>query len=364
MGDTNHIIEIPEGQDLPSLLTGTQMKELLPSYLADLHNAGKAPDTIANYRQRVTAFLAWRSDRDLTLRLMVDYVIYLQTEHPGEEGKGCRPRTIRGHFHALGSFWKFARLQGYQDLPPLRAVPLPRLDSADNVTPSDNQVDALVTAAPRVGRNVRNADYRSYLSQRAVMVITLGLWLGLRRAEMLALDVGDLYRNEKGWQLRIRRSKGGEGRIIPVPQPAYEKFAAWKAVRDARCLAKGLELPACLIDPTCRRMGCHGIAAVLEEVKLLAGLENSGITLHSLRHGCATLLIRCGVDLPTIQKILGHANLETTMKYLHSDRETMASGMDRLGERLAGSPAVAPREPVSTRRERPVRRRSRRVPAR
>jgi site-specific recombinase XerD len=318
------------------------MNALVPGYLEDLHNKGKSPETIANYRQRVNAFLRWREDRPLNLRLLIDYAIHLQTRHTGREGEGCRPRTVHGHFAALANFWKYARTEGYRDLPPIKSVSLPRLDPERNVMPTSPQVDAMITASERVGRNATDPLYADYQKQRAIMIITLGLDLGLRRSEMRNLDMGDLLQDKKGRHLRIRRSKGGVSRTIPIPDSTWVKIEGWLAVREARCKKKAVTPAALLLNPQCYRIGDRSIDKALSDVLLLAGLENSGITPHSLRHGCATQLLRRGVDPVTVQEILGHSNLETTFKYLHTDYDTMQDAMNRLVERGGEKPPPRP----------------------
>jgi len=62
-----------------------------------------------------------------------------------------------------------------------------------------------------------------------------------------------------------------------------------------------------------------------------AGLEGHGITLHARRHTFATLLIRAGVDVRTVQELLGHLQLQTTATYLHSDTRTKEAAVGRLG---------------------------------
>ena len=70
-----------------------------------------------------------------------------------------------------------------------------------------------------------------------------------------------------------------------------------------------------------------------------AGLEGQGITPHKLRHTFATHLIRNNVDIRTVQELLGHSELETTAKYLHSDTKTKQAAVGKLNGLLGESPA-------------------------
>jgi len=67
-----------------------------------------------------------------------------------------------------------------------------------------------------------------------------------------------------------------------------------------------------------------------------AGLADQGITPHKLRHTFATYLIRNGVDVRTVQELLGHADLQTTAKYLHSDTRTKQAAVGKLAGLLGG----------------------------
>jgi len=61
-----------------------------------------------------------------------------------------------------------------------------------------------------------------------------------------------------------------------------------------------------------------------------AGLAGHGITPHKLRHTFATHLIHKGMDVRTVQELMGHSELETTAKYLHSDTRTKQAAVGRL----------------------------------
>jgi len=73
-----------------------------------------------------------------------------------------------------------------------------------------------------------------------------------------------------------------------------------------------------------------------------AGLRGQGITPHKLRHTFATHLIRNSVDIRTVQELLGHSELETAAKYLHSDTKTKQAAVGKLNGLLgAGQPEPA-----------------------
>lgn len=147
--------------------------------------------------------------------------------------------------------------------------------------------------------------------QRAGSLLILMLCLGLRRNEARALRGGDLVAGVL--QIRHQRTKSGlaplksksSKRDLPVPEPLRAFFNVGQG-----------EYLADVSETALRRQHLAVLAAI--------GV-NRRITLHGLRHTCATMAADGGTPLSTIQRLLGHRHFTTTADYyLHADRRMLA----------------------------------------
>ena len=154
-------------------------------------------------------------------------------------------------------------------------------------------------------------------SQISLLLYSMGLRLG----EGLGLTVHDI--DSTGMQVHIRDGKGGKDRLIPLPTQALNSLRSyWKTHRHPILLFPGLG------NGRNSPMDRGGIQKALKQVLRDCRIHKH-ISPHSLRHCFATHLLEQGLDLRSLQHLLGHASLNTTARYtqltLLKQKDTIAA---------------------------------------
>lgn len=130
---------------------------------------------------------------------------------------------------------------------------------------------------------------------------------GLRLKEVLGLEVKDI--DSKRMVLHIRAGKGQKERFVPMtPRLLGVLRAYWRMCRPATWLFPGVKQTQALTDGTVQR--------IFKRTAKRAGLKKK-VSPHTLRHSFATHLLEAGIDLLSVQALLGHSHFNTTAKYLH-----------------------------------------------
>lgn len=130
---------------------------------------------------------------------------------------------------------------------------------------------------------------------------------GLRVSEAIALKVSDI--DVDRMTIRVEQGKGAKDRYVPLAARLLEELRAfWKTTP-----------PGFWLFPN--RQGTRPIDVTVAQktyvlAKLRAGIQKQG-GIHALRHAFATHLLEAGVDLHTVQRLLGHRQISTTMRYFH-----------------------------------------------
>ena len=154
-------------------------------------------------------------------------------------------------------------------------------------------------------------------SERDRAMVTLMLFGGLRRCEVLGLRMPDIHPGER--RVFVSSGKGGHQRIVPVAQVFFKSLGHYlNAERPDNCTTDHVFVV--LKRPRRGKpLTPSGVDEVLSGARKRAGLVH--VTCHELRHTCFTRLRESGMALEAIQAQAGHASIESTRIYLHLANE-------------------------------------------
>jgi integrase/recombinase XerC len=162
---------------------------------------------------------------------------------------------------------------------------------------------------------------RDFPGARLACLLELLYASGLRVAELTGLDLQDVLAEQR--TLRVL-GKGRKERLVPYHEKAAAALEAYLAYRGDFLARRGLPPTAALfVNQRGGRLTPTSVRAFLD-----AALDRAAVKVrvspHALRHSFATHLLARGMDLRSIQELLGHASLSTTQRYTHLDLEQLA----------------------------------------
>ncbi len=143
--------------------------------------------------------------------------------------------------------------------------------------------------------------------ERDRCILTIFLNCGLRISELTGLNLSDVT----GDQLRVL-GKGGKERVVFLNDSAREAIDSYLALRP-----KEAATPALFLSERGDRIARSTVHRLVKVHLGEAGLSQEGFSSHKLRHTAATLMLHNGVDVRTLQELLGHEHLNTTEIYTH-----------------------------------------------
>lgn len=216
--------------------------------------------------------------------------------------------------HTVYGLRFFFRLYGMED----RVLKMPTISN-------DRKLPVVLSSAEL--KQLFNAPQR--LKQRGLFALIYSA--GLRVGEVCRLKIADI--DSGRMQIRIIKSKGNQDRYVPLSSFILQGLRKYlKSSMPKNYLFNGKVKGEPL-----------GKGAVQQAFRLAVKKAEiqKDVSVHTLRHSYATHLLEQGVDIVTIKELLGHANIETTMMYLHVakvDRVNAHSPLDRLYEKQWGRP--------------------------
>ncbi len=237
--------------------------------------------------------------RDVTLTDIYSYMNYLSRDRGLNNASRARKvATIRSFYKYLTNKAKLLETNPVQDLdsPHLKKA-LPKYLNLEESMDLLDSVD---------GKN----------STRDYCILTLFLNCGLRISELVGLNKTDV----RGDQLRVL-GKGNKERVLYLNDACQSALADWLTERDTLTLVDQNALFVTLQNR--RRISTAAVHKLVKKHLAAAGLDSTQYSSHKLRHTAATLMLQSGVDVRTLQEVLGHDHLNTTQIYTHVDNDDL-----------------------------------------
>ncbi len=145
--------------------------------------------------------------------------------------------------------------------------------------------------------------------KRDYAILMLFLNCGIRRSELVGLNLTDVYED------RIRVvGKGNKERFVYFGAACRKAIDAYLPERNKRQLTDNRALFGSRDN---NRISVTAVHRLVKKALLQAGLDSTQFSAHKLRHTAATMMLSGGVDVKTVQEVLGHENLNTTQIYTH-----------------------------------------------
>lgn len=145
--------------------------------------------------------------------------------------------------------------------------------------------------------------------ERDYCILCLFLNCGLRISEMVGLNLRDIHADHL-----LIHGKGNKERVVYLNDSCCEAINDWLLVRRGIATA---EKNAVFLSARRQRMSVDAVQVMVKKTLAKAGLDPSTYSTHKLRHTAATLMLQNGVDVRTLQEVLGHESLNTTQIYTH-----------------------------------------------
>lgn len=245
----------------------------------------------------------------VTLNDVYDYMAFLsrdkvKNERSREPEYGLMASSRARKIATIRSFYKYLTVKTKQlEVNPVEGLDTPKTTKSLPRYLSLDESRRLLDAVDGVN------------SERDYCIICLFLNCGLRISEIVGLNVGDVREDS----LRIL-GKGNKERIVYLNEACQAAIEAYKPVRSQMA---GSSVSAFFVSNRRKRMSRETVHAMVKKTLLKAGLDPDKYSSHKLRHTAATLMLQNGVDVRTLQEVLGHEHLNTTQIYTHVDNSEL-----------------------------------------
>ena len=258
---------------------------------------GQSPLTISEYYLDLRMFLRFIKLMRNDMPINTDLETIINPEKPAPD-YGISASARARKLSAIKSFYKYLTVRTKQLTEnPVADLEYPKLRKSLPKYLTMEQSAALLQAVS--GPN----------EKRDYAILMLFLNCGIRRSELVGLNLTDVYED------RIRVvGKGNKERFVYFGSACRKAIDAYIPIRNKQVLTDNKALFGSRDN---NRISVTAVHRLVKKALMQAGLDSTQFSAHKLRHTAATMMLSGGVDVKTVQEVLGHENLNTTQIYTH-----------------------------------------------
>ena len=265
-----------------------------------------SPNTIEAYRNDLAHLEAFMMRNNLKLENVT--LEQLHTFAASLHEYGITPRSQARALSGVRSFFRFLVLDGVVESDPTELLEWPSLPEHLPVVLTLEEIDRIEDSI----------DLSKAEGARNRAIIEVLFSCGLRVSELVNMKLSDLYLEDR---VLLVRGKGNKERLVPVSNKAIADLKRWFFDRNLMKIKPGEDDYVFL-----NRRGAHltrtMILIMVKRQAEEAGIKKT-ISPHTFRHSFATALLQGGADLRSIQAMLGHEKIDTTLVYTHISNEQL-----------------------------------------
>jgi len=245
-----------------------------------------SPNTIRNYLSELRYLFVYYAEvepQDFTEDMMMQYLLYLART------LGCSRVKCRMAAQSISFFFRYVMKLPYV----VPSLIYPRQSSKLPPVMSAQEIRTLIDS-------IKNVKHRT--------VVMLLYSTGMRLSEIAALKIADI--DSKSMRIKVVQGKGAKDRYTILSEQVLQELRAYYIIyKPVMYLFNG--------SGKGRPISHRSIQHLVQKALAQAGLDSKHYTVHTIRHSFATHLVDHGTDLHTVKELLGHSNLQTTMRYMH-----------------------------------------------
>ena len=252
--------------------------------------------------------------KSITVSDAYEFLAYLsrdrvKNQHSREAEYGTTAATRARKVSTLRSFYKYLTVKAkLLNVNPMQDLDVPKIPDKLPRYLTLNEAEALLSSVD--GKN----------KERDYCILCIFLNCGLRISELVGLNLSDIREDH----IRVI-GKGNKERIIYINDATAEAINNYLAVRKN---IAAIDKNAFFLSNRRTRMSRETVHSMVKNSLRRAGLDAEKYSSHKLRHTAATLMLQNGVDLRTLQELLGHENLNTTQIYTHVDNTELRTAAE------------------------------------